>query len=515
MRRGGIKATVLVLGLSILGCPRVPEEQPERGGELWVGMMEEPSSLDPLDLTPFGPGELLDLLYLSLCRFDPQGRPTPELARSWEFSEDLRSITYHLRRGVCWWDGKELTGEDLVSAYEALKGHASQLALIERVELLGPYTVRFTARCPYSDFLMDANLKPIPSHRPLELLGNGPYRLDSWLRGDRMVLTANDGFYRGRPPLDRVVIRFFQDPTRMVEEFLADRVDLLFGLPPQFAAQLEGLAESERVVIREPGERYLFVGWNLSHPFLARRSVRLALTMGVDRARLLEEVYLGAGQVVAGPIPPGGWAFDSTLQPLPYDPARAAELLDLEGYRDTDQDGIREAEGRPILLNLLVTPEPERVRIAEELSQSLAQLGVGMRVITLSSGEFLDRVSRGKFDGFLMSWKVSERLNLSPVWHSEGRYNFTGYRVPEVDSLIRLGESQFNRRLARSIWQEFQRRVAEDAPYLFLFAPQRVTVFKPRVRGLRQPRLSQLADCWVPSAQRRVAISPLNPRPWR
>ncbi|HID32150.1 MAG TPA: hypothetical protein EYP24_02095, partial [bacterium (Candidatus Stahlbacteria)] len=279
MKRMAVIAIILGVGLT-LSCQREKVTiSGERGGTLVIGTFIEPANLSPLYPSVTGMNEVVDLLFLHLHRVDPKtGEMIPELARSWEFSEDLKSITYYLRSDVKWWDGKPVTAEDIVFTFNLMKDpktgypNLAKLRFIEKVEKIGDHKVRFYFKKVYADELTDSDLQPLPKHilakvkdlrrDPFNLnpVGNGPFKFKHWVPGRYLELLSNEDYYLGRPPLNRIVLRFYQDPDSLVSDLKTGIIDIATDLDPAMARELKKTKSVH--LSSKPGRGFLYIGWN-------------------------------------------------------------------------------------------------------------------------------------------------------------------------------------------------------------------------------------------------------------
>ncbi|UCD06327.1 MAG: TonB family protein [candidate division WOR-3 bacterium] len=531
MRRCLIVAMVLALG--ILSCRgKVEKTAGEPGGILTVGTMEMPAAISPLQPSIFSSNEILDLLFLRLHEIDPAtGKMKPILAESWEFSEDLKSITYYLRKGVTWWDGEPVTAHDVLYTYEQMKEpsnnypNVNMLRFIDSVEVLNDFAIKFSFDKVYADILTDSDIMPVPKHIHEQLgsdfgtspVGNGPYRLNEWVPGSGIILVANETYYTGRPALDQIHIRLYRNTNEMVDDFREGDLEMMFSITPGAA---DAIRNNENVEIySEAGNSYLYIGWNLDHPFLQDVFVRKALTMAIDRQRILRDIYDSRGEISLGPLPPSSWAYNSEVPPVTYDVDGARSLLQEQGYSDYNRNRVIDKDRREFTLRLITNVEnPDRLAILRYIAEDLQKIGIRVITQTLEANDFIDVLISGQFDGFVMGWRVGDKIDPTLYWHSRGRYNLVSYSNTLVDSLIDMGITMLDRNRARAIWSEFQRIVYEEQPYSFLVVPDRIAAAHKRVRGIdHEVRLASTSEYWIPEAERRVsvasAIPPANPSP--
>jgi len=524
---------LVVIPLLFTVCTKKVEPiKGETGGRLVIGTTDFPATISPLSPSIFGANDILDLLFISLHRIDPKtGKMKPELAASWEFSEDLTSITYYLRTDVKWWDDQPVTAEDVLYTYERMKDpktnypNAARLRFIKDVKVIGTYAIRFSFDRVYADLLTDSDIMPVPKHVfeklggdnfGLKPVGNGPYKVKEFIPGSYLLLTDNEAYYRGRPPLDEIDIRYYTDINAMKNDFAQGNLDLVLNLNPMIASELS--ANKNILIDSKPGNTFTYVGWNLSNELLADKDFRKALTMAINRPKILADIYAGMGKLSLGPLPPSSWGFNDKVAPVEYNLAKAQEILKQKGYQE--RNGFVEKGNKPVTFTIITNSEnPERVQILTQVASDLKALGIKVNARAMRVDSFIAAVVTKKFDGFVMGWSIGDKIDPSAYWHSEatkGRFNFSSYKNKKVDSLIDEGVTMLNRKKAKEIWGEFQKVVYDEQPYSFLIVPNVISAFYKRVRGADEGvKLASAYTYWIPESERRIAIvmAPTIPTP--
>jgi peptide/nickel transport system substrate-binding protein len=493
----------------------------EKGGSLVIGTTDLSTKISPLEPSIFSSNEVLNLLFLSLHRIDQKtGKMKPVLAESWEFSEDLESITYYLRKNVKWSDGSPLTAEDVLYTYEKMKDpatfypYSSSLRFIRDVRVVDAHTIRFTFEKVYADILTDSDIIPVPKHVYEERgadfgtnpIGNGPYKIKEWVPGKGIILSTNEEYYGERPPLDELHIIHYRDTDQMMADFADGNLDLVLDITPNAAQRVE---QNENVSIySQPGNTYLYLAWNLVHPFLQEEEVRRALSMAIDKRRILDDIYLGKGVLSCGPLTPSSWGYSDGVALIDYDVAEASRILEAQGFTDYNRNRVIDRNQRDFTIRIITNSEnPDRVAILRYIADDLQKIGVRVVSQTLDASDFIDALLNKRFDGFIMGWNVGEKIDPAVFWSSQGRYNLIGYGNEKVDSLVDVGVSMLNRNKAQEVWHEFQRLVYDDQPYAFLVVPNKMAATYKRVRGIeRGVDLARVQAYWVPEAERRVSV---------
>jgi peptide/nickel transport system substrate-binding protein len=527
---------MLVMG----GCAK-REKYPlgESGGTLTIGSLNEPASLNPLLLSFTAPSDIHQELFLNLHRFDKSMNIVPELAEGWKFSEDFKSVTYTLRKDVKWTDGQPVTAEDVKYTFDLMidpkvnYARAGYLQFVEKVEVVNQYAVRFVFNRVYSDELFDTGIIVLPKH-VLETyaslttgefdanpVSDGPYKVEQWIKGDRLVLAANPDFYKGKPALEQIVVRFFGDEPSLVAALQAGEIDMTQDLSPQSILKLQG--DPNLQTIDYPGKSLVYLGWNLKSPLFSSPDIRRAFAMAIDPNEVIQNVLLGKGRAAAGPILPSSWAYDENLKTIPFDQDKAKEVLSGLGWTALNKDGYLAKDRRQVLqINLILAQgQPVLEASAQMIQRQLKQVGVKVNLQVLDARTFIQKIRTGAYDVMLFSWKNDFKVDPTASWYTKkenkGKFNLLDYSNPEIDSLIDQGLGTLSRRKAKDIWVKFQQIVASEQPVTYLFVPNDVSMVYKGVKGAeadaRGP-LASLDEWWIPSAERRaVQVAAAAPTP--
>jgi TonB family protein len=334
-----------------------------------------------------------------------------------------------------------------------------------------------------------------------------------WVAGETITLMANEEYYRGKPPLDEVIVQHYTSIDGMVTDFMRGELDVMLNITPEHVSTIE---ENHNVAVdARPGNTYTYIGWNLEHPFLNDRDIRRALSMAINTEKILDDIFNGMGTVSLGPLPPSSWGYDDSVSPLSYDVPEAQRILREKGFVDRNRNAVIERDGQEFVVTILTNQEnPERVRILELVADDLRRIGVRVNAQYLRTSAFLGAVLNKEFDGFVMGWSVDEKIDPAIYWNSEetkGIFNFVSYRNQTVDSLMEVGVAMINRKKAKEIWSEFQRTVYNDQPYTFLIVADDISAYYKRVKGVQDNlSLTNAYTYYIPEAERRVAVAALS-----
>ena len=473
---------------------------------------------------------------MTLIQVDETLEPTPYLAESWEVADDASSVTFTLRDDVRWHDGEITDAEDVAFTYERATTpetgfpNAAFWDSYTGVEVLDARTVRFTME-PHADF-MDPwrSMAIMPEHLlgdvpPSELkqhpygtqcpVGNGPFVFGAHRPQESWTFTANPEFpagLGGRPYVDRYVLRIVPEPTTLLTELLTENIDVYMNPPADQAAQI--VAEPGIGLLAFDFRDYVYVAWNSRRPALADTNVRRALTLGTNRAEIVEALLAGYGQVANTSVPPFHWAYDSSLEGADaYDPNEAMRLLEGAGWTDRDGDGIREnAAGVPLELEVKFNDGNQtRQDIAEIMQAQLSRIGVAVRPVVMEWTTLIEQITSEErdFDGVVMGWVTELKVDDTDLFSGErldGPYAFSGTRNARLDQLLDTLQTIVDREEALPLWKEYQRVLNDVHPYTFLYYSDRLAGVNERVRGVEMDVRGEwlnIDDWWIAPADRR------------
>lgn len=459
-----------------------------------LALANAPNNFDPRVGTDEISQRVHQLVYSNLLGLNERLEVVPGVASSWETPDD-RTYLVHLRTGVRFHDGHELTSADVAYTFTSLidpsfvSGRKGAYRMLAGVDVVDRYTVRFRLKEPFGSFPINLVMGIVPAGAGPDLrerpVGTGPYRLVEYAVDDRVVLKPFRDYVDGPPRNGGLVLKIVPDDTMRGLELRTGAADLVINdLSPDIAYQLE--AGGRLHVDRGPGTDYTYLGFNLRDPILRDRRVRHAIGYAIDRDAIVKYLRRGLARPAVGVVPPTSWAFEPNVFAFTCDPARARRLLDEAGYRDPDGDGARPR----FTLSLKVsTSEFYRLQAAV-IQEDLKRVGIALDVRSYEFATLYADVLRGNFQMFTLQWVgVSDPDILRRVFHSNqmppAGFNRGFYVNAEVDRLLDRATASIDDRERGRLYASVQRLVAEDAPYISLWYKTNIAVSQPSVRGLR------------------------------
>ena len=502
---------------------------PTPGGVLNVAVSPEPTLLTSAFITTMNIGQVSSKVLEGLVSYDLNLKPVPALATSWTTSPDGLTITFKLRQGVKWHDGKDFTSADVAFTLKEVwqKLHPfgrAAFANVKEVQTPDPLTVvlKLSAPAPYLlNYSNTYGAQILPRHiyegkdvltNPANNapIGTGPFVFKEWVKGSHVRLVRNPNYWgkdaQGKqlPYLDGVVFRFIPDPAARAVALQAGELDVALGssIP---VTSLANFKDTKRYSINLDDGRYLstifLTQFNVRRPYLQDKRVRHAFAHAIDRNALLKVVYLGYGKPATGPIPSSVVQYYTPNTPqYAFDLKKAAALLDQAGFKP---------DGKGVRLKVNLDYDSDTQRGAEFIKQSLARVGVQVNLRTGDTATYLRRIfTEQDYDLMISSLHrlPDPTLGVQRLFWTKNIVkgapwtNGSGYSNPKLDQIMEAAAVEADAGKRKQLIHDWQRIAQEDLPLIDLIEPTWVTVSTarfhktvPKGDGL----FASYADAWL------------------
>lgn len=478
-----------------------------KGGTAYFNLGAEPSTLNPITSSDLYATKTQSWVLESLLGRNPDTYDwEPQVAESWEISKDKKQFTFKIRPGIKWHDGKPLTVEDVKFSFDVIFDPAYDTAhlrpyyeSIAKAEIVDPQTVRFTAKDLYwGNFNSVADLTIIPKHvyegKKAEgklnksLVGSGPYVLEKYEQGQRIVLKKNPEWWgnsvaelKGVFNFDQVVLRFVKDQNVAIEMLKKGDIDFEEMSPEVFVEKTKGAewgTKVQKVQTENNGPKpYGFIGWNFKNPIFKDRDVRVGLAHLYNRKFVIEKFLYNMSVPATGPVHLKNPYASPKVKALEFDAKKAVELFKKAGWSDTDKDGVldRVIDGKktPFRFTIMLA-NADTMKWFTVYKEDAKKVGVDIELKLLEWNSFVKLLDEQKFDAVAMGWGGGS-VDIEPkqIWHSSsavmGGSNFISYKNEQVDKLIDEARGIFDRNKRIEHLRKVYELIAADAPYLFLF----------------------------------------------
>jgi peptide/nickel transport system substrate-binding protein len=423
-----------------------------------------PMWFDPGEFAGLTPFWVLYAIHDALVKPMPGNLTTPSLAESWTVSADQRVYEFQLRQGLRFHNGDPFTAEDVKFSFHRAKGSKVLHDKVRQVVIVDPYRVRFELHEPWGDFMtfygtLVSGAGWVVPKKYLERVGDdgfrrapvglGPYKFVSHAPGVELIMEAFEGYWRKAPSVKRLVFKSVPDSTTRMAMLKRGEVDVAYLLDVPQAQEVK----------RDPNLKLAFSGgiatffldfldqWDPKSPWADRR-VRLAANYAIDRRALSESETLGASRPT-GSIVPRTFEFALALEPYPYDPARARQLLSEAGY----PNGFDAGELQQL---------PPYFSLGETIIGYLGAVGIRLKMRPMERATYTSALMAKKLRGLCVCADAiygNAASRMSEYVPSTGAYAYGGY--PDIDALYKEQALVSDRRKREAILHQIQQLLHE------------------------------------------------------
>ncbi|MEA2515663.1 MAG: peptide/nickel transport system substrate-binding protein [Thermomicrobiales bacterium] len=486
---------VLVL-LAMAAVPAVTRAHAQSSGVLRAGLDVDAGTGDPRLTNDTSGFRLMDLVFDGLVVLDSTLVPQPALATSWD-NPDPTTWVFHLRQGVKFHDGTDLTADDVVYTFETILDEnfaapfRALYAPITSVTATDPQTVQFKLKEPYAPFLSYMDMAIVPKHVAEDAskdfannpVGTGAFKFVSWERNSKIELTANADYWNGAPKLSGVQLFIIPDNTVRATALETGDLDLIHSpLSPQDVAHLkevDGVTVSEQTALG-----YTYLNFNTKDPVLSDVNVRRALAHLVDKNTISQDIYESMDIPGKSPLVPGTWWYADVADQA-YDPAAAAKLLTDAGWAK-NADGVYEKDGQKLTIVLKTHSEdPNRIQILEFLQNVFKEHGVDASVETTEWPTYIAAVQQHDYQIALIGWLrlIDPDYAMYAQFRCDGGLNWGGYCDPKLDDLLAQGRANADQTQRAELYQQVATTVVDQVYYDVLLYQGYIVATRDNVTG--------------------------------
>lgn len=479
--------------------PAPPVEPPSATGQTDMTIVTGSLavSMDPIQSNDSASAQINKQLYSHLFLLDYDTfEPRSALAINWD-QPDAYTTNIELRRGVLFHNGDPLTAHDVRFSLERGAVHPEVepiLGMISHVEVHDDYNFTVVTEMPFAPIIRHlahttAGIVPMNHLNAVgedvfadNPVGSGPFAFSNLVIGDRVEMVRFENYWGNVPVIETLTWRHVPDPSTRLIEVQQGTADVALAIAP---ADLAGAEAHHNVnLMRRQGVNTNYIGFNVNRPHIDNPLVRQAINYALDTEAIVNTVFMGLGSPAHGPISSNVWGF-SQQEPFPTSLDRARELLIEAGYNPTP--GESGGFSTSIWWNI---PNTQRQQIAEMTQFTLAQLNIDVQIESMEWPVYLDRTSNGEQDMFILGWVSvtgDADYGLFPLFHSTMRGpagNRTFWDTPELDALLEAGRASVDEAERLSIYDEAQRIIRNEAPWVFLQQGELAHAAVANLRGL-------------------------------
>jgi peptide/nickel transport system substrate-binding protein len=487
-------AAVNVIFLGTTFIRRHLQYLPVVGGEYVEGVVGYPKTINPLyDTNRDVDSDLSSLIYSSLFRYDQNGQLVPDLAENLEIANG-KEYTIRIKEGAKWHNGSYVTADDVLFTIAAIQDDNYRSPLRSSLvgvtaEKIDDRTIKLSLGSAYAPFLEVLTFGILPkeiwqdvspsaaslSELNLKPVGSGPYEFKSLIKnkdGDlkEYNLVANDDYYGAKPYITKVRFSFFPSYQEAISALNDSKIDGLGYLPFEHRSELVAKDSFAWHELIRPQIISLFFNQEKDKA-LADKVVRSSLARALDKEKLIQDVFGGAYQRADGPIMSSSFAYNSQLKTYPYAPVEAAA----------------EIKGRLASTTITVIDAGNNVAVASQVKLYWEAIGVAVELKMIPGERAADIIKNRDFEVLLYGESVGGDPDVYAFWHSSQigpkGLNLASYNNQDVDKLLVEARETTDTAVRQAKYQEFQNKIAEDIPAIFLYSPTHTYIQNKKLKG--------------------------------
>jgi len=494
---------------------------PRQGGTYSEALVGQPSYINPTLCQNDIDRDISQLIYSGLFKYNQALELIPDLAESYEISEDKKTYTIHLRPDVKWHNSNTLLADDVLYTFEIINDsdYNSPLAasfqgvIIERID---DYTITFILPEPFSPFLSNLTFGILPSHIWSDIsysnfrlaeyntkpIGTGPFQFKE-LTKDRSgniksyTIERNANYYQRAPYLEKIIFKFYPDFESAVNALKNNNIDGVSYIPKNLK---ESLIKTKNVItysLQLPQYTALFL--NQKNALFKNEDINKALTLATDKQRILDEALNGEGVIVHAPILEGFLGYHPDVIKFDFNPKRAAEVLDEQGWKVPEGGGLRQKDGAELKFTLTTVDQTEYLKTTNILRENWEAINVGVELKIMNPLRVDKEIIKPRnYEAFLYGEIMGADPDPYPFWHSSqtfnGGLNLSNYYNKEVDQLLEEARRIDDSEERHIKYIHFQNTLADDAPAIFLYSPLYDYGVTKDIKGFDTKRITVPSD---------------------
>jgi ABC-type transport system substrate-binding protein len=476
-------------------------------GYVYYRLASNPTTLDPALIVDVTGGTISAKLFNGLVRLDEGLQVIPDIAERWTISGDGLIYTFQLRRNVEYTNKQYVTADDIkysfkrildpktrspntwvfekiAGAKDYMKGKTADLA---GIRVLDDHSIEIRLERPFSPFLSLLTMPPayvVPEREvrrwgpdfSTHPVGTGPFVLGRWMPNRELRLDRRDRYFDGAARAKGIIYRVIPEDLTVVSEFELGNLDVIQVPAPEYS-RYRNDPKWKELMASVKGINTYYIGMNCTRPPFNNINLRKAMSLAIDRKKLLSTFLEGRGRLAGGPVPDLLRAWTAP-DPYAYDPGKAREIVSREGM-----------DGRTI--QLYITSDQEVVDMAEFIQSYIGKTGLKVRITQLEWSAYKEALNKGEADMFWLSWWADypdPEDFLFPLFHSSNAGpagNRTRYKNSTVDRLIEAAQTTGSEKERMASYEKAERIIVDEAPWVFFWHKTDYALRQPWIKGYR------------------------------
>lgn len=413
----------------------------------------------------------------------------PQLAESWQVSDDGLTWTFKLRKGVKFHDGTPFNAKAVYDSFARVidKNHpfynhgkwkylSLSLGTVNEIKIIDDYTIALVTQKPYAPLLNNLALWLCPILSPkamaeqkdqigLNPVGTGPFKFVKWVKDDQIILERNDEYWGAKAKLDRIILKSIPEPSARLMALQSGTVDIADDLDPDSINLVK--KEAKHAIIERPSVNVGYLALNTEKPALKDPLVRRAISYAIDKGTLIKTIFQGLAIPAKNPYPPSIWGYNDGIKDYEYSPEKAKKLL-----AEAKFDMNTELELWAMPVSRAYMPEP--VKTAELIQAYLAAAGIKAKIVRHEWGAYLSKTSNGEHDMCMLGWLGGNAdpdnflygLLSADTAKTPGAANVALWKNAEFTELCLKAQKVFDKAERAKLYMKAQEIFHADAPWV-------------------------------------------------
>lgn len=492
--------------------------KPDHGGQLIEGMVGEPQYINPLlssanDIDM----DISSIVFSGLMKYNLNQELVPDIAESYEVSEDNKEYTFKIRQDIKWHDGESLSADDIVFTVQTIKNpdyQSSYLPNFENItiEKIDDHTIKFTLTGEaLSPFIKENTTfgiipkhiwqeispnKSLLSNYNLNPIGSGPYQFKEFKKDKRngmMVsysLERNKNFYDGSPYIDNIIFKFYNDYPELINALNKEDIDNISFIPSEELDNIKSDIKENIFFYNLKLPRYYALFFNQpKNELLGNKELRQALAYGTNKQEIIDKVFGGQGVKIDSPILNNFLDYNPEIKKYEFNKEKANKLLHNAGYDEINENGIRQKGDKKLELIITTTNQKEFSELAQMLKDQWKEIGIDVKIESLDPTELqTDYLRPRNYQILLYGQLLGHDPDPYPFWHSSQRsnpgLNLTSFKDNTADDLLETARKNNIEEERKTKYIHFQNIIAEELPALFICSPTYPYGLNKKIRGV-------------------------------
>lgn len=474
-----------------------------KGDTIIVGVENESPMLNPLFDEDHD--SALNLVFSGLVKFDENMNILPDLAKSWEISDDRQVYKFILRDDVKWHDGAKFSADDVIFSINLARDEELNTPIkpnfdaIKSIEKISDYEIKITLNTPFEPLLSALSSGIIPKHIlenkniltsefNIAPIGTGAYKLKEWKKGQYMKFEANEMYYDKKPNTKNIYLKFIPDFSVVASELMSGSIDAALSSP----SLLKSLQKSDKLsIIKFSSADFRALMFNMNNEIFKDKNLRISLNYATNKEAIVKNILHEYGEVGHNPIQRD--KFGSKIDKIyEYNPKKAVEMIENLGYKKA-KNGYFSKDGKELSFEIATfSTDPLRVAIANSISSDFQKIGINAKVIAKPSGA----IDISKVDSFVIGWgsPLDADTHIYRIFHSlqdsdknPSGWNYGHYSDKNVDEAMQKARTSVSDRGLH--YAEFLEALHENPPYIFITYLDFPLVYNSKISGIKARNL--------------------------